>query len=355
MIGHFKEQRILLEEYVRFPSTRFRGSKLKIVDWIWEGIQGFKFQTVLDAFGGTGSVAYFLKKKGKTVTYNDILKFNYYIGSALIENDSVTLSGMDVNFLLSRHPGIIYPTFITETFKGIYYIEEENRWIDMVVANIQLLDNAYKQALAYFALFQACIAKRPFNLFHRKNLYLRFADIRRDFGNKVTWDTSFDVHFRRYAREANNAVFSNKQRNQAVNLDIFDLKGDFDLVYIDTPYISRKGVGVDYLGFYHFLEGLVNYETWPHRIDYRSKHKRLKTKTSVWTDKNKIYSAFDKLCERFQDSILIISYRSDGIPSIEELAGVLGKYKRKIHEIKRKDYRYALSKNETEEVILIGE
>lgn len=346
---------VLLEEDPIFPSTRFQGSKLKIVDWIWEGIKDLKFRTALDAFGGTGSVAYMLKEKGKKVTYNDILKFNYYIGLALIENDGVTLSNEDVNFILTRHKEINYPTFIADTFKDIYYTDEENSWIDMVVTNIKQLDDKYKQALAYFALFQSCIIKRPFNLFHRKNLYLRFAKVKRDFGNKATWDTPFEIHFRKFVDEANNAVFSNNQENKALNLDVFDVEDDFDLVYIDTPYISKKGVGVDYLGFYHFLEGLVNYENWHNMIDYRTKHRRLKSKPSVWTDKNKIYYAFDRLFKKFQNSILVVSYRSDGIPSIEELEDLLCRYKRTVHEIKRKDYKYALSTNELEEVLLIGE
>ncbi|HOQ31972.1 MAG TPA: DNA adenine methylase [Candidatus Hydrogenedens sp.] len=350
-----KKQLTLFENPPAFPSTRFQGSKLKIVDWIWEEIRELKFHTALDAFGGTGSVAYMLKEKGKKVTYNDILKFNYYIGLALIENKEVTLTDEDVSFLLTRHNGISYPTFIADTFKDIYYTDDENRWIDIIVTNIKLLNDKYKQAMAFFALFQASLIKRPFNLFHRKNLYLRFADVKRDFGNKVTWDTSFDKHFRKFVDEANNAVFCNGQENKALNLDVFDIEEEFDLVYIDTPYISKKGTGVDYLNYYHFLEGLVNYDKWANLIDYRTKNRKLKAKPSVWIDKNKIYSAFDRLFKKFQGSILVVSYRSDGIPSIDELVNILKKYKKTIHQIKRKDYKYALSINELEEVILVGE
>lgn len=351
----FKKQLTLLENSPVFPSTRFQGSKLKIVDWIWDAIKDFKFHTVLDAFGGTGSVAYMFKGKDKKVIYNDILKFNYYIGLALIENGEVKLTDEDICFLLTKHNDITYPTFIADTFRGIYYTDEENRWIDMVVTNIKFLNDKYKQALAFFALFQACIIKRPFNLFHRKNLYLRFANVKRDFGNKTTWDTPFEIHFKKFIGEANSAVFSNGQDNKALNLDVFDIEGEFDLVYIDTPYISKKGVGVDYLGFYHFLEGLVNYDKWPDLIDYRTKHRRLKSEPSIWIDKNKIYSAFDRLFKKFQNSILVVSYRSDGIPSIDELAVMLRRYKKTIHKIKRKNYKYALSANELMEVLLIAE
>jgi len=354
MLKQNKQQMLLIENDPAFPSTRFQGSKLKIVDWIWEAIKDLNFNSALDAFGGTGSVGYMLKEKDKKVTYNDMLKFNWHIGLALIENDRVKLTDSDVNFLLKVHDEIKYPTFVYDTFKDIYFTDEENQWIDMVVTNIGLLDDLYKKALAYFSLFQACIIKRPFNLFHRKNLYLRFSDVERNFGNKATWDTPFEVHFRKFVDEANQAVFSNGQHNKALNLDVFNIEGEFDLVYIDTPYISKTGVGVDYFSFYHFLEGLINYPKWAELIDYRTKHKKLKGDGSVWINKNKIYSAFDQLFKKFQKSILVVSYRADGIPSIEELLNLLKKYKQNVKESKRKNYKYVLSTNHSEEVLLIG-
>jgi len=75
-----------------FPSTRYQGSKARLADWIWEQIADLNFHTCLDAFGGTGAVAYRLKQEGKAVTYNDRLRFNYLIGRALVENSRVRLS-----------------------------------------------------------------------------------------------------------------------------------------------------------------------------------------------------------------------------------------------------------------------
>lgn len=48
-----------------FPSTRYQGSKQKFVDWIWQCIKDIPFHTVLDAFGGTGSIAYKMKEEEK--------------------------------------------------------------------------------------------------------------------------------------------------------------------------------------------------------------------------------------------------------------------------------------------------
>lgn len=343
-----------IEEYPAFPSTRFQGSKLKLINWIWDAIKDIQFKTALDAFGGTGSVAYMLKSKGKQVTYNDILKFNWYIGLALIENSKVNITKSDIDFILTTNNKITYPSFIEDTFKDIYFTSKENHWIDMIVTNIHKLDNKYKQAMAYFALFQSCIIKRPFNLFHRKNLYLRFSDVKRSFGNKITWDTPFETHFIKFIQEANSAIFSNNMDNQAINCDVFDIKGNFDLVYIDTPYISKKGVGVDYHNFYHFLEGLVDYSKWEQNIDYKTKNKRLKSKPSPWSDKKLIHFAFDKLFNKYKNSILVVSYRSDGIPSIDELFNLIKKYKTEIEVLLRTNYKYVLSNNHSDEVLIIA-
>lgn len=339
------------------PTTRYQGSKSKIASWIWDNIKCLNFNSTLDAFGGTGIMGYLLKTKNKQVFYNDILKFNYYIGTALIENDSVKLSKEDTKFLLNYHSGIDYGTFIQDTFQEIYYTDEENKWLDMVVANIENLDSFYKKAVAYYALFQACIIKRPFNLFHRKNLYVRLADVDRSFGNKATWDKPFDCHFRKFVDEINNCVFSNGMENKAFNLNVFDVDNignNFDLIYIDTPYISKEGVGVDYLEFYHFLEGIVNYGNWGEMIDYNSKHRRLKHKKPVWCDKTRIHGAFNKLFEKFRDSTLVVSYRSDGIPSINDLTMLMEKYKNNVTEVRFKNYKYVLSNNHSQECLLIG-
>ena len=337
-----------------FPTTRYQGSKAKFVDWIWREISDIPFHTALDAFGGTGCVAYMLKDKGKTVTYNDILPFNALIGKALVENRSTKLSKADVDFLLQKHSGVQYPSFIADNFKNIYYTDEENRWLDVVRYNISTVRDEYKRALAWFALFQSCIIKRPYNLFHRKNLYVRLSDVKRSFGNKKTWDTPFETHFRNFVAEANAAVFDNGTKCSASNMDALKIDQSFDLVYIDTPYINYKGVGVDYADFYHFLNGLVCYDNWDKLIDYDSKHRRLKREYSIWTDKDNILTGFRGLVENFRDSVLVFSYRSDGIPSIESLTGLLESYGRKNVLRYSGDIKYVLSDRQSKEVLIIS-
>lgn len=338
-----------------FPSTRYQGSKHKFINWIWDCISRLEFETVLDAFGGTGCFAYAAKKHGKSVQYNDILGFNAVIGKALIENQGETLDESDVSRLLdfSHHENI--PTFISDTFHGIYYTDEENRWLDDILFNIRAMDDEYKQALAYFAVFQACITKRPYNLFHRKNLYVRLQDVKRSFGNKKTWDTPFETHFRKFVGEANRSAFDNNRPCRASCADAVSLDGSYDLVYIDTPYISDDGKGTDYAGFYHFLNGMVEYDKWRDEIDYSSPHRKLFTRQSPWTSPTDIEGAFSVLFGHFKNSTLAISYRNDGIPSIDWLVDSLESLGRKVEVFAGDSMKYVLSNKTTKEMLIIAQ
>lgn len=343
-----------------FPTTRYQGSKSKLVDWIWSQLADIEFHTCLDAFGGTGVVAHHLKRMGKCVTYNDALTFNTLIAHGLIENEAEHLSEADIEWLLSQHESIIYPHFVRDTFDGIYFTTDENAWIDQTITNIRALTPSvagwsYRQSLAFFALCQACISKRPYNLFHRRNLYLRFAPVARSFGNKTSWDRPFDDAFRRYAAEANRAVFSNGQSHHALCGDALDAPGNYDLVYIDPPYVPERGQAVDYRGFYHFLEGLAQYDAWADTVDLTSKHRRLRPQPSPWIDRRCVAAEFDRLFQRFRDSTLVVSYRSDGVPNEAELTALLGRYKRSVRVAHYGRYQYALSTNgRSGEMLLMG-
>ncbi|MCI0514120.1 DNA adenine methylase [candidate division KSB1 bacterium] len=351
----FKDE-ILEKSISDFPQTRYQGSKFKLLSWIWDNISFLDFENVADLFGGTGAVSYLFKTQGKAVTFNDILKSNFNSGIALIENGEKKINSRDIQNVLNRRSEDS-KRIISEHFKGIYYTDTENAWLDQVIQNIFFYfeDDYYKKSLLLWALFQACIIKRPFNLFHRKNLYLRLQEVKRSFGNKTTWDKPFEDYFLRFIRQANQAVFDNGKRCHAIHQDALELKNDFDLVYIDTPYISAKGIGVDYFHFYHFLEGLCDYDNWEQYIDYTKKHHPLKLKANRWIDKNRISMAFFELIEHFRKSQLVISYRSDGIPSIDQLQTILKKFKKNCKIEVCQNYQYVLSTNhDSHELLLVG-
>ena len=83
----------LLDKKVKpqFPKTRYQGSKYKQKEWIDSVLSRVEYDTVLDAFSGTSSVSYTLKKSGKQVFSNDLLLSNYITAKALVENNQIIL------------------------------------------------------------------------------------------------------------------------------------------------------------------------------------------------------------------------------------------------------------------------
>ena len=147
------------EQLDLMPTTRYQGSKRKIVDWILNRMEGLEFDTVLDLFGGTGSVSYGFKSLGKEVVYNDVLTSNYHIGRALIENNRTKIGVHEINDLFSIREEIQYDNLVSRVFDGIYFTEEENSLIDTIAQNIPLMEDEIKQSMAYFCLFQSLTLK----------------------------------------------------------------------------------------------------------------------------------------------------------------------------------------------------
>lgn len=349
--------------FKEFPTTRYQGSKRRLLPWLYAIFKDLEYETVLDGFGGTGIVSYLFKIMGKKVHYNDVLRSNYISGIAIIENSSTTLNDSDIKFLLNNCESEI-PFFISNTFEDIYYYPEENEWLDRMVFNINQLSQLYqgdilrvKQALAFYALFQACLSKRPFNLFHRKNLYLRKNHVSQSFGNQKTWDKDFAELFIKFANEVSSKVFSNNKRNRAFCTDILAINDtSYDLIYLDPPYqrLTEKHPK-NYFSLYHFLEGMLDYENWSSRIDISKKHKPL-LKKPILDCELSMLEILDRIITKFNRSIIALSYGTPGKPTISELKDLMIKHGKKV-QVLETTYSYKLNKNngsDLREVLLVG-
>ncbi len=333
------------------PVTRYYGSKRKIINNIWEIIQNeqLEFDSVLDLFGGTGTFSYKAKLEGKQVIYNDIFKFNSLIGKALIQNNTTKLTKKDIEFLTTKHDHIKYNYYVKDNYENIYFLDYENELIDIIVQNILQLKSPYKQAMAYYALFQTTLIKRPFNSFHRKNLSLRTRDVKRSFGNKVSWEKDLVGTFQKFCYDINQYVFSNFKKNKSKNTSALSCKETADLVYIDPPYIAEKGSHVNYHSRYHFLEALANYNDFIHYINYEKTNKEVMiNKSDEFETKQFIINDIKKIIEKYHDKIIIFSYRNKGIPSPDELKEIFRMYNKEFKEYILYNHYYALNKSNKE-------
>jgi adenine-specific DNA-methyltransferase len=355
-------------ESKEFPSTRFQGSKRKLVGWIAQSLENLEFSTVLDAFGGTGTISYLLKRMGKQVTYNDILKCNCVTGRAFIANDTTILSDAEINQLCRYSRCNAKRGFVSETFKGFYLTQAENLWLDYILGFLQephlgTQDITYKRSIVFHALFQTLLCKRPFNMFHRKNLYLRTAKVQRSFGNKSTWETPTRILFRRFLMEANSYVFQGEQKCYVTNMDVANITdAEYDLVYLDPPYLNRFGNNetADYRSIYHFIEGISHQGAWPPMINYQCKKRSLLPgPPNPWIDPDTNQAAFDSLFDKFSKSILVISYKSNGVPSVRTIVNLLKRHGRNVTTVS-KPHQYALRRPGSEprpnkEVLIISQ
>jgi len=227
--------------------------------------------------------------------------------------------------------------------------------IDSRFPAIAQVSGRYQRAILWSALSQAALIKRPYNLFHRANLNMRQRKVERSFGNKVTWDRPFAHYLQRFVAEFNAAVFDSEQPCTSSCLDVTEVALKADFVYLDPPYTSVRGGSVDYHGFYHFLEGLLDYDNWSDQLDPSRRHKPLRRRANPWNRPAEIAASFDALFARLESVPLVaVSYRADGQPSIAELKTMLERFGRQVQVHTVSEYKYALSGRRAGEVLLVA-
>ena len=342
---------ILPDQTSKYPTTRYMGSKQKLLQHISESVKNLEFDSVIDLFSGSGIVGYMFKAQGKKVISNDHMHMSHTFTKALVENNGVTLDLLKAKKLLLKNA--LSDKFVQKTFKGLYFTNSENILIDNIRANIKELDNEYEAAIAMMALIRACTKKRPRGIF----TYVgdRYDDGRKDL------QTSLSQHFIDAVKTINNAVFDNSKKNEARNTDAMKLKPlKNSLVYIDPPYFTPKS-DAEYVRRYHFVEGLAR--DWEGvEIQEHTLTKKFKGYPTPFSTQVGASNAFDLLFKRFSENILLVSYSSNSLPSLDEMVALMSKYKEHV-EVIPVDYKYSFgnqknkvgdNRNAVQEYLFLG-
>ncbi|GAB1779546.1 hypothetical protein PMEGAS67_50230 [Priestia megaterium] len=340
----------LPEQTKQFPSTRFMGSKEKLLSHILGVASQFNYETVLDLFSGSGVVSYMFKATGKQVYSNDYMAFSSNITKALVENNHVTLTKEDLEIILDEET----PTdkFVSKTFKDLYFDDKDNAFIDIVRANLKRLKDDMKKSLALAALARACLKKRPRGIFTYTGN--RYNDGRRDL------TLSLREQFLEAVEAINDAVFDNGRENLSCHGDAMITEQQADLVYIDSPYYSPLSDN-EYVRRYHFIEGLVR--DWKDvEMQWHTKTKKFKSYPTPFSSREGAYDAFDKLFMRHQDSIIIVSYSSNSLPSKDDMVAIMSKYKKNVNVVSinhkysfgNQRHKVGNNKNTVEEYLFVG-
>ncbi len=339
-----------------FPTTRYYGSKRKLLPWIYDNLKLLDFKTVLDPFGGSGSVSQLFRAMNKDVTYHDAFRFNGDIASSVLTN-SWTLTLSDLEQFLGR----VRPqdSIVSRYFDGIFFTSDENRWIDGFMEELGRTDNAPNRSLLKHLLYQACLKKRPFNLFHRANLGVRTNTlITRSFGNATTWERSFGEHILQEYREI--SKLRDIELPSATIIpsgDALQVPTGYDLVYLDPPYVSTKDrVNRDnYWLRYHFLEGLSDYENWAAKIDLDSRIRQTPQPDyfTSWSRRHSFKEQLFGLVDRHKSSIVVLSYVKAAYPDDQEIREFFESTFSRV-SVHSTEHSHALSASRKRELLFIG-
>lgn len=337
-------------QILKYPPTRYMGSKSKLIDHIWAVANNFNFNSVLDLFSGSGIVGYMFKSQGKRVISNDYMSMSAVFAKAMVENNTITLPLEEAKELLMQRDNIDH--FVQEHFKGLYFSDEDNRTIDILRTNIWHIEDEYKRAISLSALIRACIKKRPRGIFTYTGD--RYNDGRRDLS------ITLEQHFLEAVETINQAVFDNQQDNLAICGDAMKVSiCEPDLVYIDPPYYSPLSDN-EYVRRYHFVEGLAR--DWEGvEIQQHTKTKKFKSYPTPFSTRDGTSAAFMELFEKYSSSILIVSYSSNCLPTKEEMIAMMEKYKERV-EVIPIDYTYSFGnqrsakthRNSVQEYLFVG-
>lgn len=342
---------------IQFPSTRYQGSKRKLVEPLREALSSLPTGRALDLYSGTGTISLLLRSMGHCVTANDYLAFNALTARIWLQHlpmrfDAETIAA-DLKHLIEDAP-VGLPMLVRDNYQAVFFTDVENEQIDRFCQNVVSLPLPIRDVYTY-AVGQALLMKRPYNLFHRANLHMRLRDVPRTFGNAVTWEKPIRCHAAKIIgqlnsiRPAADGLAHTVSNRSSLALDDF---GEFDLIYLDPPYLNRLGQSTDYDKFYHFLDGLSDYGRFGEAPSGKP-HMPPFSKRSAWASTDAALQELKDVSDRWPQATLALSYRSDGLPALNAIEDVFRAANRSVTRLPLSDYKYALAHSDKTIEILV--
>ena len=229
-----------------YPRIRFMGSKYRLAPRLAEVFATLPPGPAIDAFSGSGVVAYTLKASGREVLANDHLTFTSTLAEALVANQDEQLTAEDVERLCS--PSRDGRDFIAAHVRRALLPPADHAFLDAAWSHVDEFSGA-KRALALSALCLAAAQKQPRGVFTVTTP--RYDDGRRQFR------MSLEALFREAVDRCNAAVIPGPACGAAA-ATCSTSTSRRAIAYLDPPYAPPRD-DTCYVKRYHFLEGLATY------------------------------------------------------------------------------------------------
>jgi DNA adenine methylase/adenine-specific DNA-methyltransferase len=176
------------------------------------------------------------------------------------------------------------------------------------------------------------LKKQPRGVFTVSGDLSHYDDGRRDLR------LSIEEHFLEQVQAFNAVVFDNGHEHLVQRADVFSQRpAPVDLVYLDPPYVPRSDDNC-YMKRYHFVEGLSCY--WRGvSIMENTRVKKIEKPQTPFSYRKCAVDAFDRLFQIYRQSIIVLSYSSNGYPDLPVLEALLRRYKPTV-SVHEKPHRY---------------
>jgi adenine-specific DNA-methyltransferase len=202
---------------------------------------GIEFNSVCDAFAGTGVVGNYFLEQGKNVIFNDILFSNFVFYNAWFSNEKYNENKIKKYIdYYNNSKDYITDNYFNKTFSDTYFSNNNAKQIGSIRIHLEKNKKDLTEREFYILLtsllyttdriantvghFEAFLAKQP----QDKKIVLKMLDIK---------------------KYPSKSIIYNQDSNELIK------KIKCDLLYLDPPYNARQ-----YVNFYHILENLAEWK-----------------------------------------------------------------------------------------------
>ena len=284
------------EKAYKITNRRYLGSKTKLLSFIHKIIEeeGLVFDSFLDLFAGTGSVAASFNNENTKMLLNDILEcnrcsFNAFFGSEQINESKLQKYLSDFNEL-----EVIDDNYFSINFSDTFFSEKNCKKIGFIRDKI---DSLFLQKTINQREKDYLLTSLLYGMDHIANTVGHYDAFRRggDLSKELillpldVFSTEINKNNEIYKKDANDLVKSVKS----------------DLVYIDPPYNSRQ-----YCDAYHLLENVASWKK-PKVFGAAKKMDRSGLKSKYC--ENSAPRVFDKLIQDLDCKYIVVSYNNMGL------------------------------------------
>jgi len=284
------------EKVFKITNRRYLGSKTKLLSFISKTIEKEKivFDSFLDLFAGTGSVANYFNDGKKKIILNDILECNRCIYSAFFGNQEIDcnkLSNIIDNF---NKDLVLDDNYFSINFSNTFFSEKNCKKIGIIREEI---DNLFHMKVINSREKDYLVTSLIYAMDRIANTVGHYDAFRKD------GDLSKELTL--YPLDA--PASETNTKNEIFKMDANELvkKIECDLVYIDPPYNSRQ-----YSDSYHLIE---NVATWNKPKVYGVAKKMDRNSLKSKYSENSAPRVFADLIKDLKCKYIIVSYNNMGL------------------------------------------